>query len=269
MDPLTGEPRTIRVAIAGNPNAGKTSVFNLLTGLHQHVGNWPGVTVQRKAGTIAFAGYRFEIIDLPGTYSLTAYSLEERIAREYILDARPDVVVNVIDSANLERNLLLTTQLLEMGVDLVVDLNMWDEFTRSGAQLDLRRLEELLGAPVVPTVAHRGEGKQALLEAIVRLVEARSGGHRHVPVTLGTHLEQVVCDLAARLDAAGASRLGGPARYFAVKLIEGDAHIVEVLHNRVAEARPVLGDIVALRAAWRPRRGWSPPASSSRAATAS
>ncbi|MFH1143700.1 MAG: ferrous iron transport protein B [Candidatus Eisenbacteria bacterium] len=243
-----GSGRAIRVAIAGNPNAGKSSVFNLLTGLHQHVGNWPGVTVERKAGTIVHAGYRFEIVDLPGTYSLTAYSIEERIAREYILDAHPDVIIDVVDSANLERNLLLTAQLLEMGVDVVVDLNMWDEFIHGGAQLEIRRLEELLGTPVVTTVAHRGEGKPALLEAVIRLIEARSSRHRHVPVALGTHLEQVVCDLTARLEAARADRLGVPARYLAVKLIEGDSHIVEILHNRVPEARPVLADIVALRA---------------------
>ncbi|MCK4414741.1 MAG: ferrous iron transport protein B [Candidatus Eisenbacteria sp.] len=244
MQPVT---RTIRVALAGNPNSGKTSVFNLLTGLHHQVGNWPGVTVERKSGAVTYGGYRFEFVDLPGIYSLTAYSIEERIAREYIIDELPDVVIDVVDSGNLERNLYLTTQLLEMGVDVIVDLNMWDEFSASGARLDRGRLETLLGTPVVTTVAHRGEGKQALLEAVIRLSENRSARHRHVPISFGTHLEEVVADLTTRIAAAGGERLGVPARYLATKLLEGDPHIVEILHNRVPAARAILAAIDDLR----------------------
>ena len=120
--PMTATLPTLRVALAGNPNSGKTSVFNMLTGLHQQVGNWPGVTVERKTGALEYGGYRFEFIDLPGTYSLTSYTIEERVARQFILEERPDVIVNVVDAANLAGNLNLTTQLLEMGVDLVIDL---------------------------------------------------------------------------------------------------------------------------------------------------
>ncbi len=229
------KPRTIRVALAGNPNSGKTSVFNLLTGMHQQVGNWPGVTVERKVGRVEHEGYVFELVDLPGTYSLTSYSIEERVARQYILEERPDVIINVVDTANLRRNLDLTMQLLEMGVDVVVDLNMWDEFTSSGARIDLQRMGELLGAPVVTTVAHRGEGKQQLLDAVVRLAENRSEQHRHVPVSHGTSVEKILVELSDELRKIASDSLQVPARYLAAKLLEGDPHIVEIVHNRLQE----------------------------------
>jgi len=232
--------RTIRIGLAGNPNSGKTCIFNLLTGLQQHVGNWPGVTVERKVGRLDYQGYRFEVTDLPGTYSLTSYSIEERIAREYILNEQPDIIINVVDAANLERNLHLTTQLLEMGVDVIVDLNMWDEFTRMGAKLDVKRLEELLGTPTVTTEGHRCRGREALLDAILRLVEDRSERHRHIPVSLGTRVEEVIVDLSRRVDAVGGEALGVPARYLATKLLEGDPHIVEVIHNRLSDPEPLL-----------------------------
>lgn len=245
---MSSPGRVFRIALAGNPNSGKTSLFNLLTGLHQQVGNWPGVTVERKVGRVAHAGYVFEVVDLPGTYSLTAYSLEERIAREYILEQRPDVVVNVVDSANLDRNLYLTAELLEMGVDVVVALNMWDEFQRSGSKLDLERLESLLGTPMVPTEGHRGRGRDALLTAIVRLIEETSGRHRHVPVSFGTHVERELVDLANRVAAIGGEALFAPPRYVATKLLEGDPHIAALLHNRLPAARPLLSEAERVRA---------------------
>ncbi len=240
---MKAEARTLRVALAGNPNSGKTSVFNLLTGLHQQVGNWSGVTVERKSGRVQHGGFDLEIVDLPGAYSLTSYTLEERIARQYILEERPDVIVNVVDAANLERNLHLTAQLLEMGVDVIVDLNMWDEFVASGAQLDLEAFGTLLGTPVVTTVGHRGQGRTEILEAITRLAGGRSRRHRHVPVSLGTRVETVVQQLAAqaeRLVAAAGSTLDLPARYLATKLLEGDAQTVELIHNRLPELKPLL-----------------------------
>ncbi|MCK4304366.1 MAG: ferrous iron transport protein B [Candidatus Eisenbacteria sp.] len=240
--------KTIRVALAGNPNSGKTSVFNMLTGLHQQVGNWPGVTVERKAGHLEYAGYQIEFVDLPGTYSLTSYSIEERIARQYILEEQPDVIIDVVDAANLDGNLFLTTQLLEMGVDVIVDLNMWDEFERSDAQLDIRRFEELLGAPAVTTVAHRGQGRQELLQAVIRLVEDRSERHRHIPVTFGTRVEDVLVKLSRRLEESSSGELGVPSRYLAAKLLEGDAHIVEMLHNRLPKAKALLLEVEGLRA---------------------
>jgi len=160
------------VALAGNPNAGKSTVFNALTGARQHVGNWPGKTVEKKEGIWRHDDTEFEVVDLPGTYSLTAYSLEEIIARDYIVDARPDVVVTVVDAANLERNLYLVVQILEMGARVVVALNMSDIADSRGLKIDVPRLSEGLGAPVVPTVASKGQGLDQLKAAIVEAVEA-------------------------------------------------------------------------------------------------
>lgn len=256
---MTAPPtRTIRVAIAGNPNSGKTSLFNLLTGMRQHVGNWPGVTVERKTGYLEHAGYRIEVIDLPGTYSLAAYSLEERIARDFILQERPDVVVNVVDAANLARHLQLTVQLLETGVDVVVALNMWDEFQRTGARLDGTKLEALLGVPVVATVGHRGQGRVPLLDAITALAEERHARHRHVPVSYGPMLEPDLLELSDRLDAIARAPLDLPPRYLAVKLLEGDNALAALLYNRLPEARPLLGEAEARRARIRRDAGREP-----------
>jgi ferrous iron transport protein B len=238
--------RKINIALAGNPNAGKTSIFNLLTGLHHKVGNWPGVTVEKYAGEIRYKDYQIEVVDLPGTYSLTSYTIEEKVAREYILNARPDVIINVIDSANLERNLDLTIQLLEMEVDVILDLNMWDEFTKSGARIDLEKLERLTGAPVVTTVGHRQDGKTALLDAVLRLCEDRDQLHRHIPISVGSHAEDVLVDLAVELETAYGEELNLPVRYGAAKLIEGDPFIIEMLHNRKPEATKVTERLIDL-----------------------
>lgn len=219
------EKKTLRIALAGNPNSGKTSVFNCLTGARQHVGNWPGVTVEKKTGRFSHRGYDIEVVDLPGTYSLTAFSVEERVARSFIVGERPDVVVDVVDSGNLARNLYLTVQLLELGADVVVDLNMWDELEASGATLDKGRLSVLLGAPVVSTVAQRGEGIEDLMDAVVRLVENRDERHRHVPVSYGGHVDDVVTELTAAIEAAGPDLRGLPSRWVATKLLEGDPEV--------------------------------------------
>ena len=160
------------IALAGNPNTGKSTVFNALTGARQHVGNWPGKTVEKKEGTCKYNGSEFEVVDLPGTYSLTAYSLEEIIARDYIIDERPDLVVVVVDSANLERNLYLVVQILEMGAKVVVALNMSDIADSRGFKIDVDKLSEGLGSPVVPTVASKGRGLDQLKAAIVKAVKA-------------------------------------------------------------------------------------------------
>lgn len=158
----------LTVALAGNPNAGKTTIFNALTGLHQHVGNWPGVTVMKKEGTCRHSEMSINVVDLPGTYSLSAYSPEELIARNFIVEEMPDVVVNVLDAANLERNLYLTIQILEMGVPVVVALNMVDELHKQGCQIDIPALSRLLGnVPIVATTANQGAGIPELVAAIV------------------------------------------------------------------------------------------------------
>ncbi len=158
------------IALAGNPNSGKSTVFNALTGARQHVGNWPGKTVEKKEGTCKRDGYEIQVVDLPGTYSLTAYSLEEVIARDYIIEENPDVVIGVVDAANLERNLYLAIQILELGAPLVLALNMSDVADSRGLRIDMEMLSRgLNGTPVVRTIASKGKGIDELLGAAIRV----------------------------------------------------------------------------------------------------
>ncbi|HIQ06627.1 MAG TPA: GTP-binding protein [Anaerolineae bacterium] len=158
------------IALAGNPNSGKSTVFNALTGARQHVGNWPGKTIERKEGICKRNGYEIRVVDLPGTYSLTAYSLEEVIARDYILEEKADVVIDVVDAANLERNLYLAVQLLELGANLVIALNMSDIADSRGLRIDAETLSQgLNGTPVIRTVANKGKGIDELLQAAIRV----------------------------------------------------------------------------------------------------
>jgi len=162
------------IALAGNPNCGKSTIFNSLTGGHQHVGNWPGKTVEKKEGIWRHDGQDIKVVDLPGTYSLTAYSLEEVIARDYIVDERPEVVVDVVDAANLERNLYLAVQVLELGANLVIALNMSDMAEARGYKIDIAKLSEGLGGiPVVPTVGNRGQGIEELRENIIQVARSQ------------------------------------------------------------------------------------------------
>jgi ferrous iron transport protein B len=165
--------KRLRIALAGNPNAGKTSIFNALTGSHQHVGNWPGKTVEKKEGHFRFDGYLIDVIDLPGTYSLTAFSPEEVIARDFINHEKPSVVVTVVDAANLERNLYLTVQVLELGVPVIIALNMSDVAETRGIKIDNQKLSQALHAPVIKTVASRRKGIDDLIQAMVNMVEEK------------------------------------------------------------------------------------------------
>ena len=166
-----GKRRTINVALAGNPNCGKTSLFNIASGSHEHVGNYSGVTVDAKEGFFDFQGYHFRLIDLPGTYSLSAYTPEELYVRKHIIEETPDVIINVVDAGNLERNLYLTTQLIDMNVRMVIALNMYDALQNSGNELDIKKLSQLLGVPAVPTISRTGEGVDELFHVIIELYE--------------------------------------------------------------------------------------------------
>ncbi len=211
--------REVVVALAGNPNSGKTTVFNELTGAHQHTGNWPGVTVECKEGTVRKFGHTFRIVDLPGIYSLSAYSQEEIIARDLLLAGGVDVIINVVDAGNLERNLYLTTQLLELGIGTVVALNMVDMAERLGHKIDCDKLAELIGARAVPTQASRGEGIDELLAQALSVAECRTcdspRSARHNP-----EIEIELSALESKLDLKADCRIS--LRWILVKAIEGD-----------------------------------------------
>jgi ferrous iron transport protein B len=218
--------KKITVALAGNPNAGKTTVFNNLTGAHQHVGNWPGVTVEKKEGDYSYQGYRVRVVDLPGVYSLTAYSPDEVVARNFILEGKPDIVVDIVDASNLERNLYLTVQLIELDTNLVVALNMMDIAQSRGYQIDIDSLARELGAPVVPMVAKNKEGNKGLLQAIVDAFEGRTEKEK-VKLFYGNELEEHIRELETLIaqDEELAQRF--PPRWLAIKLLEEDREVLE------------------------------------------
>lgn len=222
--------RELTVALAGNPNSGKTSLFNRLTGGHQHVGNYPGVTVEKKWGRLRGVGGPMNVVDLPGTYSLNARSDEERVARRFLLDERPDVVVDVVDSSNLERNLHLAVQLMELEVNLALVLNMSDVAHSQGQRLDLTRLGELTGAVVAETVGHRGGGIDALKQ---RLRDAAARPARSPRVDYGDDLEREIELLQDWV--SGLDDLRFPLRYAAIKLLEGDMEVLAAVEARVPD----------------------------------
>ncbi len=244
MDSESGPASGVRVALAGNPNAGKTSLFNALTRAHQHVGNYPGVTVERRTGRYTFEGVLYEVIDLPGTYSLTSYSPEERIAQEELLEHRPDVVVAVVDATALKRSLVIVAQLMQLTPNLVLCLNMADEARRSGQKLDTELLSQLLGMPVVETVGHRQEGVESLRRAIHHVAKRRPGPSRLV---LGERLDTAIRALEARLVSATVPV--ERARWDAVKLLENDPEYT----RRYLERGGLFAEIVKVAAGERER----------------
>ncbi len=221
----------ITIALAGNPNSGKTTVFNSLTGARQHVGNYPGVTVEKKEGTCRHQGREIHVVDLPGTYSLTAYSLDELVARNFVIDEKPDVVVDVVDASNLERNLYLTIQFIELGVPVVVALNMSDVANAEGKDIDAELLSQLIGVPVVPTVGTKGEGMQALLDTVVRVVERHE--RPRVSPALGHELEEHIREVTDALVAGGVPDDLRP-RWVAIKLLEDDSEVHELVQQHSA-----------------------------------
>jgi ferrous iron transport protein B len=214
------------MALAGNPNAGKTSLFNQLTGARQHVGNYPGITVDHKEGTCYHNNQKITLTDLPGTYSMTAYSMEELVTRDYLVNERPQVVINIVDASNLERNLYLTCQLLELGVPLVIALNMIDVAKDRGIEIKAEVLEKLLQVPVVPIIARSGFGKKELLDACLR-VTTKEVQWNPRDISYGEDLDTTLADLIAIIDKTSILRDTYPARYTAIKYLENDDQILE------------------------------------------
>lgn len=226
-----GHLSAINVALIGNPNCGKTSLFNVASGAREHVGNYSGVTVDAKTGTFRQDDVTFRIVDLPGTYSLACYSPEELYVRKYLRDNEPDVIVNIVDATNLERNLYLTTELINMNRPMVIALNMFDELKQKGISLDYKKLSEMIGVPIVPTVARTGEGIRQLFDAVIAVAEDRHAVVRHVHVTLGKELEQSVGVLNRALKTDPDLRPRFSPRYMAIKLLENDKEVESLVEG--------------------------------------
>ena len=220
----------IRVALVGNPNCGKTSLFNIASGSHEHVGNYSGVTVDAKEGHFKYKNYEITLVDLPGTYSLSAYSPEELYVRKNLLDAMPDVVVNVVDASNIERNLYLTTQLIDMNLRVVMALNMYDELQHKGDKLDTKQLGYLLGMPVCPTVSRDGQGIPELFDTVLKIYEQSDPQlARHIHINHGAELEKSIKRLQTLLFGNKDLRSQYSTRYLAIKYLERDKDVERVL----------------------------------------
>lgn len=260
-----GKRRTINVALVGNPNCGKTSLFNIASGAHEHVGNYSGVTVDAKEGFFDFQGYHFRIVDLPGTYSLSTYSPEEIYVRKHIIEETPDVIINVVDAANLERNLYLTTQLIDMNVMMVIALNMYDELEASGNKLDHEKLSQLIGVPMIPTICRKEQGIDQLFHSIIEIYEGSdyltkgvkkqvrtevmddmeawhkdfvSEGHqneheyfRHIHVNHGPDIEKGIEAVKAEITCNETIRYKYSTRFLSIKLLENDHDAEQVIRT--------------------------------------
>jgi len=222
VDPM--QDNVIRIALIGNPNCGKTSLFNDVTGAKEKVGNYGGVTVDSKEGWFTIDGHKVQLVDLPGTYSLTEYSPEEMYVRTYIRDNHPDAILNIVDAGNLERNLYLTTQIMDMNIPMVVALNMWDELEKSGDKLDVEMMSRLLGARLIPMTAYNGKGVKEVLQATMDAIEEGEKETLHHNVNYGTLIEDSLKELGAMCPTLD--------RYTVLKIIENDQHAIELLNSQ-------------------------------------
>ena len=228
------ERRTINVALVGNPNCGKTSLFNFASGAHGHVGNYSGVTVDATEAHASFFGYEFNLTDLPGTYSLSCYSPEELYVREHLTEKMPDVVINVIDASNLERNLYLTTQLVDMNMRMVCALNMYDEFERRGDHVEIETLSNLFGMPMVPTSFKNGMGVKDLFRTVIQVYEGTNKASRHFHINYGHEIEDGIAHIQKYLKADEHITQHYSTRYLALKLLEHDSQVLDYLGKHMA-----------------------------------
>lgn len=221
-----------KIALVGNPNSGKTTLFNVLTGSNQHVGNWPGVTVEKKEGKLKHEGKEYDVVDLPGIYSLGAFSEDEIVAMEYILSGDADVIVNVIDSSNIERNLYLTTQLLEMGQNIIVVLNMADEAKKRNIKLDVAGLSKQLGVPVVATVAYKADGTGNVIEAAIKAIAESKYYDNPLKYNKSVkhHIEHIE-------EVLKGEKLPYPIKWTAIKIVEGDTHVLKRLEDAKVDSK--------------------------------
>ncbi len=242
--------RIVRVALVGNPNCGKTSLFNVASGSHEHVGNYSGVTVDAKEGHFEYRGYKFTLVDLPGTYSLSAYSPEELYVRRNLIENVPDIVINVVDASNLERNLYLTSQVIDMNLRVVMALNMYDELEARGDRLDVATLGQLLGMPVVPTVSRTGKGISELFDAVINVYENNDASlSRHIHIYHGAEIEQSIDRIKSIFQRNEDVRSRYSTRYLAIKYLENDSEIEkfvdtledkdEIIATRYEESRRI------------------------------
>ncbi len=238
--------KRFRIALAGNANVGKSVIFNQLTGLHQHIGNWPGKTVEKAEGTLHFKGYTIDFIDLPGIYSLSTFSIEELVSREYIATEKPDLVINVVDASILERNLFFTLQLLELETPLIIALNQVDMAEKKGITVDIEKAEKLLGVPVVPTVAVSGKGVYQMLETAIDVIEGKRKTEPLKP-QYGKEIEERIEDLVILLSKI---QLKYPTRWAAIKLLDEDSEVEKEVRalspETVAAAERMRGELEQL-----------------------
>ena len=223
--------KMIQIAIVGNPNSGKTTLFNRFTNSKEHVGNYSGVTVSAKVASVERNGYTFNLVDLPGTYSLTTYTPEELFTRNYILGETPDIVLNVIDASNLERNMYLTTQLIDMDIKVVIALNMYDDLLNSGSKLKIKKLGALLGIPIVPTTASKGVGLDDLLEKLIDVYEDRDPIVRHIHINYGEEMEKSIMAIRQEIKKDKPVTAQFSSRYLSIRLLDKDTEALKLLES--------------------------------------
>jgi ferrous iron transport protein B len=226
--------KEITIALAGNPNSGKTTIFNNITGSRQHVGNYPGVTVEKKYGNVSYKGYKINVIDLPGTYSLTAYSEDELVARNYIINETPDMVVDIIDASNLERNLYLYVQLMELGIPLVLAFNMSDVAKASGKVFDIDLLSRLLASPIVKTVGHKNIGTKEILDAVISHMENKN--RKKIGIKYGEEIESELYKLSGFIEEKNNDAQNPGSRWIALKMLEQDSEVAEKVKRETGES---------------------------------